>query len=1117
MTPDPLHTVVRHLHRLTAPAGASALTDAQLLERWVNQRDEAAFEVLAWRHGPLVLGTCRRLLSRAEDAEDAFQATFLALVRKAASIGRRESVAAWLHKVAYRVALAARAARLRVKTVPPGEPASADPAEDVAVRELRGVLDEEVARLPDKYRVPFVLCYLQGKTNAEAAAELGCPHGTVLTRLRWARQRLRSRLARRGVTLTAAALAIVLAEAGHTPAALVGSVVRAAVGTVPGAVSAPVSALADGVLREMFQARVRRMAAAVVVLVLLLGGVGALAQSVGALPRERAGPVRANENARKPAAPEGLAEALPPGALARLGTTRLRHGGEVLSVSLSPDDKVVASAGGDGVVRMWDTRTGKELRRFEQTDGFTAAALLDAGKTLVGADAAGTLHVWDAATGKELRSWKAHPGRVEQIAPAPAGRSFLTLGGLADYTLRLWDSETGKESQQFKLEGGSVHSAHWAGDGKTLLAFSDQGWARVWDVDSGKVLSKLEELQGIFGEKADDGKGGRREIKPAALSPDGRTVAAVPPEGRITLVSVATGRKVTQFGPAEGEVSRIEYLPGGGELITAGRDGVMHVWDVGTGEEVRQLKGHAGVVHCSTVSAGGKLLVTGGSDHLVRLWDLARGEELLPPTGPASPVRAVDFSPNGDGLAYGTVGGDVFLWDNLGRKEPVVLHGHKEPVGSVSFAPDGKTLATGGAATHDQGEPWARVWDVSTGKEVGHVGDDVVPGLTAVRYTPDARLLLLATQGQYVRLVEGEWNYNLVWQFSQDGRLVLSPDGRFGLIGSVDTGFLVIDTEIRVGGHRLPIKEERDPGHPFAIKFSQGRVAAFSADGKVLATAGDGPEVRLWEVATGKERGSLKAWKAGGAVGALAFSPDGRALAVGGHDRHVWLFDVGTGEQLADFTGHQGPITALAFTRDAQRLASGSDDTTVLVWDVAEVLKKRPAQTKPLADGEADKLWAALAGTDAAEAAQAIVRLSELGEKGVEFVKERLRPAPAADVKEITKWAWMLASKEKNERDRALYDLTQAGELGEPLLRRVLRTAPEKDLRDVARDHLWGSLKGESSPEQLRWLRAVEVLERAGDPGRVALEEFVKGPEGEPLAEEARAALARVKQRTGEH
>jgi RNA polymerase sigma factor (sigma-70 family) len=180
---------------------AIGLTDAQLLERFVVRHDEAAFKILLQRHGPMVLGMCRRVLHHEQDAEDAFQATFLVLVRKAASIVKRQSVGSWLYGAAYRVAMKAktRALRRRAYERQVVTRSMADPDDDILWRDLKPVLDEEVHRLPEKYRAPVVLCYLEGMPYAEAARQLGCSKGLIALRLAEARERLRDRLNRRGV------------------------------------------------------------------------------------------------------------------------------------------------------------------------------------------------------------------------------------------------------------------------------------------------------------------------------------------------------------------------------------------------------------------------------------------------------------------------------------------------------------------------------------------------------------------------------------------------------------------------------------------------------------------------------------------------------------------------------------------------------------------------------------------------------------------------------------------------------------------------------------------------------------------------------------------------------
>jgi RNA polymerase sigma factor (sigma-70 family) len=294
MTESNPSPVARFVRRMVHLPGAGELTDAQLLERFVARRDEVAFEVLVGRHGPKVLGVCRRVLRQEQDAEDAFQATFLLLVRKAASIGRGQAVGPWLYRVAYRVALRAkvladkRAARL---THSPDGPAVVRPP-DESWSDLRPVLDEEVNRLPEKYRAPFILCYLDGKTNAEAARELGCPRGTVQSRLAWARERLRARLIRRGLTLSAGLLAVELGAnkaAAAVPAALAAATLKGARLVVLGqavgdVVSGQVALLMKGALQTMRWTQGMIVVACVLVVGALgLGGVLAR-QSAGTRP-----------------------------------------------------------------------------------------------------------------------------------------------------------------------------------------------------------------------------------------------------------------------------------------------------------------------------------------------------------------------------------------------------------------------------------------------------------------------------------------------------------------------------------------------------------------------------------------------------------------------------------------------------------------------------------------------------------------------------------------------------------------------------------------------------------------------------------------------------------------
>jgi RNA polymerase sigma factor (sigma-70 family) len=273
--------VLRFLRKLTASVGLDETSDSQLLARFLSSRDEAAFAALVRRYGPMVLGVCRRVLCDPHDADDAFQATFLVLVRKAGSVGRPELLGNWLYGVAYRTALKARAAAARrhARERPLMDTPAAEP--EAVWNDLRPILDEELNRLPQKYRVPVVLCYFEGKTHEEAAHCLGCPRETVSTRLLRARERLRARLTRRGLAMSGILLAGVLAEkaapAAEIPAGLLDHTIQAATRfaagqAAAGAVSAP-AALAEGVLQAMFWNQLTRVTLLVAALVVGAGGV----------------------------------------------------------------------------------------------------------------------------------------------------------------------------------------------------------------------------------------------------------------------------------------------------------------------------------------------------------------------------------------------------------------------------------------------------------------------------------------------------------------------------------------------------------------------------------------------------------------------------------------------------------------------------------------------------------------------------------------------------------------------------------------------------------------------------------------------------------------------------
>jgi RNA polymerase sigma factor (sigma-70 family) len=301
MSSRTLSPILDTLYRCSVLHRGDSCTDAELLERFARTHDQPAFAALLHRHGPMVLAVCRRLLPDRHEAEDAFQATFLVLVRKSGGLRQPQQLGSWLHGVAHRIALRLRQRAARWQPLPEeldlAEARDSQPLDQIAWQEIRTILDSEIERLPSKYRQPMVLCYLQGQSYSEAARSLGCPPGTVSVRLARARQKLRDRFARRGLTLSASLVGSLLGQealALPVPAGLFTATLKAGVSVavagivLDGVVSHQAIALAKGVVRTMWMAKCKSTLLMVVAAGLVCTGVGGLARRDGSQAQAQA-------------------------------------------------------------------------------------------------------------------------------------------------------------------------------------------------------------------------------------------------------------------------------------------------------------------------------------------------------------------------------------------------------------------------------------------------------------------------------------------------------------------------------------------------------------------------------------------------------------------------------------------------------------------------------------------------------------------------------------------------------------------------------------------------------------------------------------------------------------
>jgi RNA polymerase sigma factor (sigma-70 family) len=935
-----LLSLLRRMCKLAGSTTDSDVSDSQLLLRCADQ-DREALTILVHRYGPLVWRVCQRVLHQADRAEDAFQATFLVLSTRTGSIRKPASLASWLHGVAYRIASRARAEHRRdhIGGKPIEAATTVDPAQEAAWRELGRIVEEEVAELPEKLRLPILLCYWEGQTNEEAARHLGWPCGTVKTRLAQARQRLHGRLLRRGVTLPAGLTAVLLAPSevkASLPAGLLAATLRGVSemnsATVAGASTA--ARLAGVALKGTAPSRWK--VSLLLLLALSLTGAGAAAWHVllnhspdqNALPSPEPPAITDHQDPVKMAKPgtDRLGDPLPAGVLQRLGTVRFRHQTSVIKVAFAPDGKTLASASLDGTFRLWEVPSGKERLRFKAPFGLYGFPWFGGmftfspdGKTL--GLACNSLYIWDVAGRKEVQQPLLAPGETDYsfLAIHFSARGKGLVAGRVKERLILWDATTGKELHRFETVG-RTNLAVLSPDGKTLAAVAADNKSEeslyLWEVSTGKALRPPEAQP--------------QRVGAAVFSPDGKALA-LSSNHQVRVLDWARGKELRQW--KVGVAGALAFAPDG-KTLAAGDNRTIHIWDLATGKETHTFSCFQWIESLAISSDGKTLAVCSGSffhrlhpldgegGGTIHLWDLTTGKRLGPQDAHQDVATCLTFAPDGKTLVSGSRDRTLRFWDPSSGKLLRTVAGHKEEVLAVAFAADGKLLASAGR------DKVVRLWNPTSGKEVQtlkHQHD--VYGLA---FSPKDGTLA-STDGNTVRLWEPATAKELrSWTakgpvyavaFSPDGKTLAWAGGqRVFLPDGGDNSITLLD--LATG------KKRQLPGHLGAFAICS---LAFSPKGDLLAAGYMNPRLALWQPASGKLLHVIETR----AEGTVAFSPNGKTLvSVGPLDSTIYLYESATGKERARFPSPQGAVYAAAFSPDGKTLATAGQDSTILIWSL---------------------------------------------------------------------------------------------------------------------------------------------------------------------------------------
>ncbi len=1115
-----LSTLLHYLRSLHNAARVE-MSDRELLRRYVANHEEAAFAALLHRHAPLVWSVCRRLLDNEQDAEDAFQAVFLVLLRKPPSLRVAASLATWLHAVATRIALKSRVTSLRrlQRERRAVMAALSDPYTAVEERDLRALLDEELGRLPEKYRTPLVLCYLEGMTYTEAARQLGWRDGTLCGRLARARELLRKRLSRRGLTLSGAALAAALMESTAAPATTMAAAARMAAlfalgqAAGSGAVSSSVATLAQGVMQAMTVAKLKTVVALVGVLGIFAAGAGWTAQWLLAEKPTQARPVAHApivETAPR-ARNDYYGDPLPPGALARMGSVQLRH--ERAHLAFSADGKTLISAGRDAAVRFWDMATGRQLRQTRiqlpkpspWRGGSTIVGLSPDGKVVAAFDGE-SFHLYDATTGEKLRRLPTAGFDHKSLTFSAAGKRLAALIiSENNVAIRLWELSTGKERFHLLEKPNQVLSCILSPDSKLLAFHTADEMVHLLDTTTGRELAKAR------------GKG-----ECFAFSPNGKLLAAAANDnGKATVTLWETGRleKRATFqtsvpiGHWAIEAPCLTFSPDGELLVLGGLEALV-IWDVPTAKERMRLDDHwaKGLLF----APDGKTLACAG-EFEIRLWNLDTGQRLHARAGHDSEVHSVAVSPDGRTVAsVGWFDPLVRLWDAVTGKPLSLSPRHDTGLVSCAFTSDGRLLLSGDPDV-------VRLLDASTGVEQRRF---VIKNRKPGKHDQYILVSHLSTDGKRLAVVSGTPMPGLVNQ--PPGQLTVF-DARTGellaqrVFNCWDSSFTPDGEAVTVDGREQMTIEETRTGRQIAVIAGDlGNPKPFSSDGKFLAvgvrkTTGGKPwggwtplGLRIIEMASREEIFHVDGW-----IEWTTFSPDGRRLATADPES-LRLWDVETGDLLLRRPwpancakgGSSTPTRSLAFLPNGRALVAGMADGTLLVWDMTPPMRSKEIG-KALTDRELEVLWSDLAG-GARQAHRAICTLAASPKQALPFLAEHLRPVTLVDPKRVDRLLADLDSEQFTVREAAARQLEDMGSQIEPALRRVLAGKPSLEVRNRVRA-IQDKLHGVPPPTTLRNLRAIHVLETlATEEARDLLEKLVQGAAEARLTREAKAALDRL-------
>jgi RNA polymerase sigma factor (sigma-70 family) len=1074
-------SLLRAIHSVTS----NDLTDRELIQQFVDG-NETAFSILVNRHSGMVLGVCSRVLTTLQDAEDAFQATFLVLAKKAKKGNWHSSIANWLYTTARHISWKLQRSAHRRKKLESQVESSSIPSilDQITGREAFLILDEELEKLSPIYREALIVCYLDGLPRDQAASRLGVPLATLMSQLDRGRKKLGDALNKRGISLGTLLLACSTTSLmGSTSSKIAESVLSTMKGLQSPSVSAVVqevtghSAINKGVL------------------------VVAICFGFGLLMLFHPNPSEQAANAKKDVPKKIVTEKadffgdpLPEGAIVRLGNTRFRHT-DLSHFAISSDSKTAISGGSDNLLRTWDLSTGKVTRsvRLEGKEEVYIWAISPNGR-YTAAMIGNNIQIWDVESGakKALVPGSGKENNdYQSIFFSPDGTTLAMLTWAPKLTLVHWETSKRMELPLPPRQIGpdSTFHGYFSSNGKWVVAGGGQrGSLCVFDSQSGKEIRRF-----VYNARG------------STISPDGKLLVASGGNGKgheLVKFDLATGEEIKRFPLEQGGYS-LDISPDGKKLAMAKSDKSC-ILDLDTGKIIYQLSGRPWEIQ---FTPDGKTLVATGVNQNLRQWDLTTGKELYEQLGSLGRPLVWAVSLDGRRLASaGWMDQSVCLWDlktgQLIRQLP--LKGDERYIRELTFSSNNQTLF---GAQHKGFVQW---WEVETGKEIR----------SQQLATPDLKILPFVDLYRIGILSDGRTGVALARVLGEEEKTSLG-------VWDVPTN--------KLKGHRLFSGEQRNwawfaDGAGVAFPTPEGLVLAngdnpsetrfiipgiasdtpivISPNGRLLAVRKK-PEsekkigdVVVIEATTGSVVGTINA----GPGKYLAITSDGRTLVTAG-DNPLKVFDLATGKEVGRRTLPSWARELLLI--DNQRAITALADGTGLVWDLSPF-----RSTSKLSSEPSTKLWELLADKDAGDAYRALWELSNRPKETCTLICEKLKPVKRVNESLIRPLIAKLDDRKMSERESATKTLVQLGEGVTPVLEMTLKgevtAEQQKRIEQVLASF---ADSANLSGELLRQLRAISLLEQIDtEDARKLLGELATGIPQSRLTKEAATSAKRIKQ-----